>query len=52
MTTDLGLAITMYIVTILYLHNNYKQLLVDNSNFLPILALIAYYISSMVFFSK
>lgn len=50
MSADLGLAIILYIVSILYLHNNNKELLLQYSNALPVLALAAYYASSLLIF--
>jgi hypothetical protein len=50
MSADLGLAIILYIVSILYLHNNNKELLLQHSNALPVLALASYYASSLLMF--
>jgi hypothetical protein len=46
MSGDLGLALLIYIITVLYIHNNSKELLVKYSNILPVLALGAYYVAT------
>ena len=51
MSIDLGLAVILYIVTILYLHNNNKEILLKYSNSMPVLALATYYVSSLLHLS-
>lgn len=41
--TELGLALLIYFIAVLYLHNNNKDLLLRSSNALPLAALGAYY---------
>lgn len=48
MSTDLGLAIVLYMMSVLYLHNNNKELLLEYSNSLSVLALAAYYVSTLI----
>lgn len=43
--TELGLALLVYFIVVLYLHNNNRELLIKSSNALPLLALGAYYVS-------
>ena len=43
-----GLALAMYVVAVLYLHNNNKELLMQYNSALPILALLSYYVASPV----
>ena len=43
---DLGIALILYIVAIIYIHNNNKDLLKKYSNSIPVLALACYYFSS------
>jgi hypothetical protein len=45
MSGDLGLALLIYIIIVLYIHNNSRTLLVQYSNILPVLALGAYYMA-------
>lgn len=49
MSTDLGFAIIMYLIAVLYLHNNNKELLETWSNSIPVLALASYYMVTMLF---
>lgn len=49
MSTDLAIAIVLYVVMLLYLYNNNKVLLVQYSNTLPVLALFSYYIVSLMY---
>ncbi len=48
----LGLALAMYVVAVLYLHNNNKELLMKYNSALPILALITYYTASLLLVVK
>jgi hypothetical protein len=48
MSANLGLAIVLYIAIILYIHNNNKELLLEYSNSLPVLALASYYVSNLL----
>lgn len=46
--TELGLALLVYFIAVLYLHNNNKELLLKSSNMLPLAAMGAYYAAVML----
>lgn len=48
MSPNLGLALMINMIVILYIHNNNKELLVKHSNALPVVALASYYVASIV----
>lgn len=49
MDGESGLALLIYIIAVLYIHNNSRILLVQYSNILPVIALGAYYIAMSTF---
>ncbi len=46
MGTDLGLALLIYIIMVLYIRNNYQEWVDKNNNMLPLMAVCSYYLAS------
>ena len=41
-------AILLYVIAVFYAYNNFPNFIRDNSNIFPIIALLAYYLVSMM----
>lgn len=52
MDSDLGLALLIYIIIVLYIHNNYQEFINKNHTMLPLIAVCSYYLTSLLIYGK